>query len=157
MTKTPILLVEDDQNDVFFFQRALRKAEIANPLSVVRDGREAMAYLAGQGAFADRARYPVPCLVILDLNLPHQHGLDVLRWIRKEPKLATLLVIVLTSSISEQDAHEAYRLGANSFLIKPADPNQLVELAKAIKIYWLQHNQWPPQWEKRRTPCRDRP
>src|SRR6476660_732111 len=122
MLELPILLVEDDPNDVFFFERAAKKAGIGVPVHTVRDGQEAVNYLTGEGVYADREVHPFPVLMVLDLNLPQRHGLEVLRWLRNCKTCRTLLVIVLTSSRSELDIHEAYELGANSYLVKPSDP-----------------------------------
>lgn len=138
-----ILLVEDDKNDVFFLQYAFEMAGVANPLQVVVDGQQAIDYLAGAGIYADRNRYPFPCLVLLDLKLPVRMGLDVLRWIQQQPNLRNLLVIVLTSSSDLLDVDEAYRLGARSFLVKPLSVDKRLEMAKALKTYWLDLNEFP--------------
>lgn len=143
---TPILLVEDDDNDVFFFKRALQLAAVENPLHVVKDGQEATDYLEGAGPFADRQQHPPPGVIVLDLNLPRKHGLEVLKWIRHRHQWAAVPVIVLTSSSSELDVTVAYRLGANSYFVKPTDPDLLVELLRVLKEYWFR---WcrllPPQ------------
>lgn len=138
-----ILLVEDERNDVFFLEYAFQAAGITNPLQVVEDGQQAVDYLAGIGKFANRAQYPLPCLVVLDLKLPVKTGLDVLRWIRQQPPLQSLLVIVLSSSRDIYDIDEAYRLGARSYLVKPLSMGERLELAKAIKHYWLGLNESP--------------
>ncbi|HVV00800.1 MAG TPA: response regulator [Verrucomicrobiae bacterium] len=141
--KQPILLIEDDPNDVFFLKYAFETAGISNPLAVVEDGQEAIDYLQGKGAYTDRAKHPFPYLLLLDLKLPVKMGLDVLRWIHEQPDLATLLVVVLTSSRDKKDVDEAYRLGARSFLVKPLSVDERLEIAKAIKKYWLELNQAP--------------
>lgn len=138
-----ILLVEDERNDVFFLEYAFQAAGIANPLQVAEDGQQAIDYLAGIGKFANRAQYPLPCLVLLDLKLPIKMGLEVLQWIRQQPPLQTLLVIVLSSSRDAYDIDEAYRLGARSYLVKPLSMNERLEFAKAIKYYWLGLNEFP--------------
>jgi CheY-like chemotaxis protein len=138
-----ILLVEDERNDVFLLQYAFEAATITNPLQVLEDGSQAIDYLAGNIKYADRARYPMPCLVLLDLKLPIQSGLDVLRWIQKQPKLRTLVVVVLSSSRNTSDVDAAYQLGARSYLVKPLTMNARLELAKAIKQYWLKLNVLP--------------
>jgi CheY-like chemotaxis protein len=149
MTKTlaPILLVEDDDNDVFFFERAVKKAGILNPFRVVRDGQDAIHYLDGTGNYSDRTAHPLPGVVVLDLNLPVKHGLEVLRWMRERPLTRNVIVIVLTSSIDARDIHEAYTLGANSYLVKPADPNQLGTIADMLRSYWLNLNVPAPRLE----------
>lgn len=139
----PILLVEDDENDVFFMRRALQRANVSAPVHVVMDGQQAIDYLAGVGAYADRKAHPMPCLVLADLRLPKLGGLDVLRWIRANDALRTMIVIVLSSSKNERDIDEAYRAGANAFLVKPADADQLVALIEDVRDFWLKHNQPP--------------
>jgi CheY-like chemotaxis protein len=135
-----LLLVEDNEHDVFLMRRALSQAEIPNPVHVVGDGEEAIDYLAGNGDFNDRARYPFPALVLLDLKLPFRSGHDVLEWIRDEAELNELVVVILTSSDEPEDVNRAYKLGANSYLVKPASLSQLRDLAKSFKWYWLQYN-----------------
>ena len=139
-----ILLVEDDPNDVFFFKHSVQKAGIFNPVLVASDGREALDCLEGAGRFADREKYPVPCLVVLDLKLPGLSGLEFLRYLREKPELRKLIVVVLTSSLSGADIAQAYELGANAYLVKPSDPDQLTRIVQAIKDFWLTHN-LPPQ------------
>jgi CheY-like chemotaxis protein len=138
-----ILQVEDDSNDVFFFQRAMKKAGVANPIQVASDGREAIDYLKGAGKFADRAQFPLPSLVLLDLKLPYVMGLDVLRWIRQESGFP-LVVVLLTASFADADIATAYRLGANAFLVKPVDSSKLEDMVRAIGDFWLTHNHNPP-------------
>ena len=137
-----ILQVEDDPNDIFFLQRAMKKAGVLNPIQVARDGQQAIDYLQGVEKFADREKFPFPCLVLLDLKLPHVMGLDVLKWIRQESGLS-MVVVVLTASADDADIASAYHLGANAFLVKPADANVLVEMAKAINEFWLTLNTLP--------------
>jgi CheY-like chemotaxis protein len=138
-----ILLVEDERNDVFLLQHAFDAAAITNPIQVMEDGQQAIEYLAGIGKYADRAQYPMPCLLFLDLKLPIKSGLDVLGWIQKQPKLRRLLVVVLSSSRDRNDVDAAYQLGARSYLVKPLTMDARLELAKAIKQYWLQLNVLP--------------
>jgi two-component system response regulator len=140
----PILQVEDDPNDVFFLQHAMKKAGVPNPVQVASDGQQAIDYLQGVGEFADRKKFPLPCLVLLDLKLPQVMGLDVLKWIRQESGMA-VAVLILTASGADTDIANAYRLGANGFLIKPSEVNKLVEMAKAINAFWLTYNSLP--WE----------
>lgn len=140
----PILLVEDEEHDVLFLQIALEQAEVTNPLVVVKDGREAIAYLKGDGKFADRQQYPLPRLVLLDLRLPRVPGLDVLKWIRQQPDFAQLPVIVCTSSDQDTDVDTAYQLGANAYVVKPSRLAERLELVRRIKKYWLEMNAPPP-------------
>jgi DNA-binding response OmpR family regulator len=139
-----ILLVEDEENDVFFMQQAMKTAGVLNPIRVASDGRQAIDYFKGTGKFVNREEFPLPYLVLLDLKLPHMMGLDVLKWIRQESEVAAI-VVVLTSSKEEADIATAYRLGANGYLVKPPDVNQLTDMAKSIKDFWLTQNTPPPE------------
>jgi CheY-like chemotaxis protein len=141
-TSGAILLVEDNEDDVFLMQRAIKLAHIANPMLVVEDGQQAIDYLSGVGEYSDRARFPLPSIVFLDLKLPILRGHDVLAWIRSQSYLENLIVVVLTSSSEPSDLKEAYRLGANSYVVKPPTAEQLLELAKAFRWYWLQFNEF---------------
>jgi len=138
-----ILLVEDNEDDVFLMKRALKSAGIVNPLCVAEDGQKAIDYLQGTGEFANRTTYPLPALIFLDLKLPFVRGLDVLAWLRRDDRFKTIIVVVLTSSEEPSDLSNAYKLGANSYLVKPPTPQQLEELAKAFKLYWLEYNKIP--------------
>jgi CheY-like chemotaxis protein len=139
-----ILQVEDDPNDVFLLQHAMKKAGVANPIQVANDGQEAIDYLGGAGKFADRGKFPFPCLVLLDLKLPYVMGLDVLKWIREQPGM-TLVVIVLSASAEDADIATAYRLGVNAFLTKPTESGKFADMVKAMKEFWLTHNTLPPE------------
>ena len=138
-----ILVVEDDANDVLLIQRAFDKARILNPVRTVANGDEAVAYLSGEGPFADRETYPFPVLVLLDLKLPRRSGLEVLAWIRSLPGLKRLPIVVLTSSKESIDINRAYDLGANSYLVKPVGFDSLLELVKSLEVYWMMLNQNP--------------
>jgi CheY-like chemotaxis protein len=137
MNQNLILVAEDNSDEILLIQRAFRKARIVNPLHFVRDGAEAIAYLSGQLHYANRTEYPLPILLLLDLKMPRKDGFEVLRWVRSQPDLAPLRTVVLTSSLNTNDINQAYRLGANSFLVKPVEFGQLVELSLAIQTYWL--------------------
>ena len=139
-----ILLVEDEEGDVFFMRQAMQKAGVLDSLQVASDGRQAIDYLKGNGKFANREEFPLPCLVLLDLKLPRVMGLDVLKWIREQPEVATI-VVILTSSQEQADIATAYRLGANGYLVKPSDVSQLTDLAKSIKDFWLTQNIFPTE------------
>lgn len=138
-----ILLVEDDPNDVFLMQRAFRKANLANPIQVVQDGESAVLYLEGQEQYSDRALYPLPILMLLDLKLPRRSGLEVLEWLRQQPTLKRLPVVVLTSSRENIDVNRAYELGANSYLVKPVGFDGLLNMVKSLNQYWLIVNENP--------------
>ena len=143
VTLPTLLLVEDDANDVMLFRRAKDKSNLANPLQVVEDGEAAVAYLSGQGQYADRNRYPLPALMLLDLKLPRKSGLEVLAWLREQRGLPRLPVVVLTSSKESVDVGQAYDLGANSYLVKPVAFDKLLEMVKALGLYWLILNEKP--------------
>ncbi len=138
-----ILLAEDDPNDVLLIQRAFQRNHVANPVQVVRDGEEALAYLSGQAPFADRERHPLPVLMLMDLKMPRKSGLEVLAWVRQQPGLKRLPIIVLTSSNQSPDINRAYELGANSYLVKPAGFDSLLDLVKNLDMYWLILNEKP--------------
>lgn len=138
-----LLLVEDDPNDVMLFRRAKDKSNLAHPLQVVEDGEAAVAYLSGQDRYADRNRYPLPALMLLDLKLPRKSGLEVLAWLRQQPGIHRLPVVVLTSSRENLDVGRAYDLGANSYLVKPVAFDNLLEMVKALGLYWLILNEKP--------------
>jgi len=122
----------------------MRKAGVANPIQVAGDGRQAIDYLRGAGKYADRETFPLPCLVLLDLKLPHVMGLDVLKWIHQQPGMS-LVVIILTASAERTDLAAAYHLCANAFLTKPVESGKFEDMVKAIKDFWLTHNTLPQE------------
>ena len=132
-----ILLAEDWEPDVMMVQRAFGMAGMRNPLQVVRDGEEAVSYLAGLGQFADRTQHPFPDMLLLDLKLPRMDGFEVLRWVRSQPGGDKLPVVVLTSSQEVYHVHRAYALGANSFLLKPFEFENYPALARTMGKIWL--------------------
>jgi CheY-like chemotaxis protein len=138
-----LLIVEDRPADVLLIRRAFMKAQIANPLQVVGDGVDAVAYLSGSGAFGDRQKHPLPALLLLDLKLPRTSGLEVLSWLRAQPDLRRLPVVVLTSSKETSDVNRAYELGANSYLLKPVTFESLLEMIKTLRLYWIEMNELP--------------
>jgi CheY-like chemotaxis protein len=144
-----ILLVEDLDDDIFLIRRAFQKAEIHNPFHVVKDGEEAIAYLSGKGKYANRDEHPLPDLIMLDLKLPKMDGFEVLEWIRVQPGIRNIATLVLTSSNQLRDVNRAYALGANSFLVKPIDFDNYIELGKLLNKYWLKTVLLP---ESSRTP-----
>ena len=154
MSKT-ILLAEDEENDVVLMKHAFKEVGILNPLQVAQDGKEAMDYLSGNGGYADRERFPLPCLTLLDLKLPRVMGLEVLKWMRGQPELKNLIVIIFTSSRLEPDIEMAYQLGANAYLVKPSSPRELREIAAGIKRFWLELNHGPAVCRKSREPALD--
>ncbi|OLE97298.1 MAG: hypothetical protein AUG75_09945 [Cyanobacteria bacterium 13_1_20CM_4_61_6] len=150
-----ILLVEDRADDIKVIQRALLKAAIYNPLIVVHDGEEALAYLDGNGKFSDRKLFPLPDLILLDLKMPRLDGFEVLAEMRKRPALKAIRVIVLTSSEDIYDVNRAYELGASSFLVKPHEFENYTNLVQTLQRFWLRQNAMPsasPQPPVRESP-----
>src|SRR5438045_1832077 len=147
-----ILLVEDDEADIVLMRRAFRNARIANRLLEVRDGQAAIRYLSGDGEYADRTRYPLPFLILLDLRMPKLSGFEVLAWIRDQPELAELIIVVLTSSDHVPDVTKAHELGANSYLVKPGTFDELVQMVKRIHGRWLLVDRFPTNSPSRETP-----
>jgi CheY-like chemotaxis protein len=139
----PVLLVEDYQNDILLLRRFWKTECLQHPLVEARHGLEAMEYLAGEGIFANRQLYPLPCLMLLDLKMPLVTGLDVLRQIRGQPALKMLPVLMLSASALPGDVDEAYRLGASAFLVKPSGLAEFAALVRLIRDFWLGTNRLP--------------
>src|SRR5688572_1526406 len=140
--KTPlncetILLAEDNDDHVILIKRAFVQSRLLNPVQVVSDGVQAIAYLNGDGKYADRKEFPLPALLLLDLKMPNKDGFEVLEWIRDQPTLRNLRVVVLTTSDRIFDVKRAYELGASSFLTKPLDLRDFIQLGPAIKGFWV--------------------
>lgn len=138
-----ILLVEDNPKDVLLIQRAFRKANVSVPLQVVGDGEVAVRYLSGEDLYSDRDRYPLPVLLLLDLKLPRKSGAEVLEWLRQQPQLKRLPVVVLTSSKEYADINKVYDLGANAYMVKPVAFDNLVEIVKTLNLHWIIYNEKP--------------
>jgi CheY-like chemotaxis protein len=138
-----ILVAHDNEDDVFLLRRAFGKAGLRNPVRVVRDGEQTLAYLRGEGEYADRARFPFPGLVLLDVKMPRLNGMEVLEAIRQNPRLNRLVVIVLSSSAQEADVDRAFDLQVNSYLVKPDRPEAMAEIVRRLKSYWLAVNHFP--------------
>jgi len=143
MTK-PILLVDDSESDVVVFQLTLKQAMVKNPLYVVGSGDEAIAFLKGEGAFANRESFPAPGILFLDLNLPGTDGFDVLEWARGNTALDHVLVVILSGHSGAREVNHAYALGADSFLIKPCHPEDIWKLAKNFPEHWTSSTPSPP-------------
>ena len=144
MRERIILLIEDNPNDEALALRALKKNGVADRVIVVRDGREALDYLYREGVHSDRRDSEVPCVVFLDLNLPKMGGLEVLRAVRADDRTRLLPIVVLTSSSEERDILSAYRLGANSYVVKPVDFTRFSDTLAHVAGYWLLQNKYPP-------------
>ena len=132
-----ILLAEDNADHVLLIKRSFIHARILNPVQVARDGLEAIAYLNGEGEFADRAEHPFPALLLLDLKMPNKDGFEVMEWIRERPHLPKMRIVVLTTSERIFDVKRAYALGANGFLTKPLRLNDFIQLGPAIHGFWV--------------------
>lgn len=139
----PLLLVEDNPQDEKLIFRALRKANIANVIDVVRDGQQALDYLSQSGEFAHLRGAPLPAVVLLDINLPKINGLDVLSRMRADESMRLLPVVILTSSDDERDRLRGYGNGANSFVRKPIDLAEFVETVARLGVYWAVTNDPP--------------
>jgi CheY-like chemotaxis protein len=133
-TQSVFLLVEDNEDDVFFMERAFQQAGVHNPLHVARNGEEAIDYLSGKHDFADRARHPLPDLIFLDLKMPGMNGFEVLKWMREQS--LKLPVAVLTSSPEEIDRQRAVELGAECYLLKPPSKQMVLDCIKRFELTW---------------------
>ena len=131
-----MLLFEDDDNDAFLLQRALKKAGIENPVHRVRDGQEGIEYLLGAGQYANRSRYPFPRVVLLDLKMPRKGGLEVLEWMKTHPEYKVIPTIIFTASREQQDIATSYGLGANCFVAKPSKFEDLEHLVRILHEFW---------------------
>ncbi len=133
---TTILLAEDSDDDVIFIQRALRRAEIKNPLQRVKDGEEAIEYLSGAGIYSSRQKFPYPSFILTDLKMPRKNGLEVLHWIKENPTYRVVPMVMLSSSNNQDDVRRAYELGANAYHLKPTNYEELPNLLRGIYDYW---------------------
>ncbi len=143
MKPKSIVLVEDNPQDEMLTLRALRKANLANHVQVVRDGQQALDYLFREGEFADRPGAELPALILLDLNLPRVSGLDVLARLRADPRTHLVPIVILTSSDEERDRLGCYESGANSFVRKPLEFAEFLETVARLGVYWLATNEPP--------------
>jgi CheY-like chemotaxis protein len=139
-----ILLVDDSENDLKLMEVAFQKAGFGSPLQMVHDGEEAIAYLKGEGPFADRNKFPLPGVILLDLNMPMKNGFDVLDWLRSQRQaFKRISTIILTASMRAEDVERAFDLGANSYLVKPSTLEDLIAMIRCLRD-WLQINHFPP-------------
>lgn len=138
-----ILHVEDDPNDVLLIGRAFRKAEVPASIQVVNDGDQAVDYLNGSNAYAQREQFPLPSLVLLDMKLPRKSGIEVLQWIRAQAGLRRIPIVMLTSSRQPIDINRAYDMGVNAYLVKPVSFETLVEMLRTLNSFWLRVNEQP--------------
>ena len=139
-----VIVVEDEPDEVFLLEQAFQKAGLKNPIQVCRDGQEVIDYLSQQGATVGRmAAAAPPGLMLLDLKMPRKTGFEVLEWLRTQPGLKRLAVVVMAISSDVNDINRAYQLGCNSYLLKPGDVERLVEMVKLMNTYWLRLNEKP--------------
>lgn len=131
-----VLLADDDDLATLLMNTVFERAGFVQPLRFARDGEEAIAYLRGDGAYGDRSQYPLPTVLLLDLNMPRKNGFEVLAWIRQQPALKRLHVYVLSASSQPDDIQRAYELGANSYLVKPGNLDGLLHQARTL-MAWL--------------------
>jgi CheY-like chemotaxis protein len=137
MINGTILLAEDDEDDVLITQIAFKKARLANPLQVVRDGAEAIRYLEGSGVYANRTRFPFPMLLLLDLDMPKLDGFEVLEWLQLHPKIGPLWVAIVSDSAHDPFVDRAYSLGAQTYLIKPPTAENIIALVQRLEANWM--------------------
>ena len=134
--EAPILIAEDDENDAFIVRRALQEAGAHCPVHFCKDGLEVRAFLCGEAPYGDRQQFTLPWLLITDLKMPRMNGLELLKWLRGHSGCGLIPTIMLSASGQFCDIQEAYRLGANSYLVKPSSYKDLVEAMKLIVGYW---------------------
>jgi CheY-like chemotaxis protein len=147
----PVLLAEDDENDVILMRRAFRTTGLPNPLLIVPNGQEAISYLNAEGIFADRRKYPWPCLLLLDLKMPLLDGFDVLTWLQKRRRPKDLRVVIFTSSNADADQLRAFALGADAYWVKPPDFNELLAIVRHLQQQ-IQQAPALPAWLGPRPP-----
>lgn len=138
-----ILLIEDSADDAQLIIRAFERVGVENPVRRLRDGEEAMAYLAGIGQYGDRVQHPIPAVILLDLNLPKFNGYQLMVWLRMQPELKRIPVVVLTESQDAASINRAYDAGANSYLVKPGDSGEIGRVVELVQSYWLNLNERP--------------
>lgn len=139
-----ILLIEDESTDAALLLRGFEKAQILNPVVHLTNGDDALRYLAGAGEYADRRKYPLPALMLLDLKLPGMTGIQLLQWMRVQGEVKRIPVVVLTTDNNPDTINAAYDLGANSYLVKPGNTAEIARMVQAIQNYWVKLNE-PPQ------------
>jgi CheY-like chemotaxis protein len=141
-----VLLVEDDPADARLIMRAIERVKIPARVVHVKNGDDAVSYLAGTEQYGDRKKYPLPCLVLMDVKLPRRWGLEVLQWMRSQKSgVERVPVVMLTSSQEAVDIRQAYDFGVNSYLVKPENTDQLLRMVSVLKDYWFSLNQAPPE------------
>src|SRR5215469_46484 len=148
-SKYTILLVEDEENDAKLLEMAFKRNGILNPVHWAKDGLEAIAYLNGEGAYANRELYPFPEVLLLDLKMPRMNGLELLAWIREHPDFKVIPTIIMTSSRLDLDIQKAYELGANTYMIKPSSFAELARMVQLAHDYWSVSVKPKTRWSKK--------
>jgi CheY-like chemotaxis protein len=138
-----LLRIDDNADDLLLFELAWEKIGVANPVRCVTCRKDAVDYLEGHGKFADRNAFPLPAIIVTDMRLPDGNASEFVRWIRAHPEHNGIVVIVLSGTAHQEEVNEAYRSGANSFLLKSPNPRQLHNIVSLIQYYWLNQN-FPP-------------
>jgi CheY-like chemotaxis protein len=138
-----LLYVDDDDNDISLVKFAAQSAGISECLRTVTSGAQAIDYIQGHGQFADRRKFPIPSVVLLDLRMPRMNGLDVLRWVRAQPDLVCIVVIAFTASAHPDDVIRACQQGANAFVQKPSSFEELSKFLRLLKSFWGDFHQFP--------------
>ena len=131
-----ILVADDDENDVWIMRRAMQRAQILDPFHFVRDGEEAIDYLGGRGDYKNRKLHPLPALAIFDIKMPRKSGLEALEWARQQKHLKNVPILILSSSAERRDINRAYEIGANAYLIKPSQMDELGAMLKHACNFW---------------------
>ena len=140
-----LLVAEDNDDDYFLLDRAMKKVGFSNPVRRVKNGQEAIQYLSGASPYSDRVAYPFPYLLLLDLKMPIRHGFDVLKWIRHHEGTKFLPTVIFSSSQQKNDIQNGYELGANGFVSKSTSVESLIEVITAVQAYWLMFNCVEPE------------
>jgi len=138
-----LLIVEDNEDDIFFMERIFKQMGARCDLKFVRDGVEAVDYLSGKGRFEDRVKNPLPTIILMDLKMPRMNGFEVLEWMQKQPEIKLIPTIVVTSSTMQEDVTRAYRAGANAVMNKPVDKDSLLQMLKTFHLYWTDYVEMP--------------
>jgi CheY-like chemotaxis protein len=141
-----MLVAEDEPNDVMLLKRAFFKAHVEAAIDYVRDGQEVIDYLKGNPPFDNPVENPLPNLLLLDLKMPRLNGFEVLKWLQDQPFLHRLPVVIFSSSAQPEDLARAYELGAASYVVKPRDAQEFMDVVAALKKYWVEINVPPPDF-----------
>ena len=141
--KQTFLLVDDSIDDLVMMREGFAQANCTHPLQEVHNGEEAISYLKGEGPWSDRSEHPLPIIMLLDLNMPKKNGYDVLVWVRSQPGLKHLTIIILSASMRNEDVERTYYLGASGFLVKPSTLEKLVTMMRSL-CAWIEINHFPP-------------